>query len=225
MKRIFFVHGFGVRKDARGMFPEIENFLQEKNSDLCCFYTDLNNFSNNGKDTFLLPLGAQLKNLESTLKENFDCKDQNVLIAHSQWCVVSSLLKWYHFNKVIFLAPPSNNDFDKLLDNMKKRPGAQINLDWESIFPRSDGSKTYIPKEYWDERKKLNYLSLYNEFSNQQKVTIIQAIQDELIDNTHLQKENIYADIFSIDGNHNFDWADRPTLLSTIDKTLEFIEK
>lgn len=46
MKKIIFVHGFGVLKDARGMFSEIESCLKEENYE--CVLFNLNDLSPEG---------------------------------------------------------------------------------------------------------------------------------------------------------------------------------
>ena len=55
-------------------------------------YTELNHICENGKDTKVLPFSEQKKLLEEKIK--FAEKDDlNVIIAHSQGCVISSLLQ------------------------------------------------------------------------------------------------------------------------------------
>lgn len=219
-KNIFFVHGFWVRKDARWMFPDIENYFSQRDWDYNFFYTDLNDFSKDGKDTFLKPLSEQAEILKNTLDENCENAEENIIIAHSQWCVVVSLLETSGFSKIIFLAPPTNNDIDKTISNFEKRTWTIIDKQWISTLMRSDGNKTFVPAKYWDDRESLNYKELYKNISKIHAISVIFASQDEIIENTALDNLGNF-DISSIDGNHNFEWKSRRFLVTEIFKILK----
>ncbi len=208
-KKIIFVHGFGVKKDARGIFTDIEkSFLNDGNfKNVECIFTDLNIILENG-DLFLNPIEMQISILQKVYEQEKE-NSEIYIIAHSQGCVITSLCDFQNLQKVFFLAPPTNNDLDKTIERMKKRPGTIINLDSESIVVRADGSKTIIPASYWQSRKKINYLDCYKNFSEKigkDKLKIILANQDEIVENgeiTILELEK-FGEIIKVEGDHNF---------------------
>lgn len=220
MKNIFFIHGFWVRKDARGMFPDIQRYISQNIGVYNFFYTDLNDFSEDGKDTFLKPLSKQAKIMSRTIEKNTHKQGQNIIISHSQWCVVASLLDLENVSKIIFLAPPTNNDLEITIQNFQAREGTKINKEWMSILVRSDWNKTFVPEEYWQERSEYSYKRLYKNMKRVFSVSVIFAAQDEILKNDAL--ENIeWFDIHTISWNHNFDGVDRKYLVEYIWKILQ----
>lgn len=217
MINIFFVHGFWVQKDSRGMFPQIEEYLKDIFSDIRFEYTELNNTHENRRDTIVLPFSHQHKLLQEKVYQAKK-QDINIIIAHSQWCVISSLLKDISaLSFGIFLAPPSESDFSALLKRMSERPWSFIDTEKESALRRSDGTYSYIPKEYFQEREKLNYNQLYTDFCEKVPTYLIQAQNDEIIDTSKIE-DNVFKQSFLIWWNHNFDdtQQNREFLLETL---------
>lgn len=197
--KIIFIHGFGVRKDARGMFTAIASKLP----DFECILTDLNEVDEGG-NTHLKPLRSQAEIIRNIYKK--EREDSRIyLIAHSQGCVVSALADLPPVEKVFLLAPPTNNDLDKTINTFKNRPGTNIDLDGISTLMRRDGTKTFVPKEYWKERRLVNYLEEYERFSKSNNLVIILARQDEVVSNKNKQELQKLGQLIEIDGNHNFD--------------------
>ncbi len=206
-RKVIFIHGFGVKKDARGIFTDIQkNFSEDENfKDIKFIFTDLNMIHENG-DLFLNPLDTQAEIIQKV----YDSEKENseiTLICHSQGCVVASLMKLDNVKKIFLLAPPTNNDLQRSIDRMRKRPGTIINLEDESVVVRSDGSKTSIPASYWENRKDLVYLNCYNSFSKnfkKENIKIILANQDEIVANDAVDSLEKIGEVFKIDGDHNF---------------------
>jgi len=204
MITIYFVHGFWVQKDSRGMFPEIEKYLKNIFSDIQFEYTELNHICENGTDTKVLAFSQQAWILDEKLERSKEA-NFNIIIAHSQGCVISSLLiNRKNISLGIFLAPPSENDFSALLERMGKRPGSFIDVLWESILRRSDGSMSYIPAEYFSERSWIDYEEMYTYFRKNIPSYLIQAKDDEIIQSDNISKL-WYKETFLIWWNHNFD--------------------
>lgn len=201
------------------MFTDIESYLLEQSEEYNFFYTDLNDFCEDGKDTFLKPLSEQAEILGRVIKDNMSNLNENIIIAHSQWCIVTALLKPDNISKIVFLAPPTNNDIDKTIKNFETRPGTDINKQGVSILMRSDGNKTFVPAKYWKERQQYHYENLYRDLKDTSRVSVIFAAQDELIKNDALESIKWY-EIQTIDGNHNFDGESRKTLVKYIWKLL-----
>jgi esterase/lipase len=212
-KKIFFIHGFGVRKDARGMFTDIANALP----DFECILTDLNIVDENG-NTHLNPLGTQANIIREVFEKSGG--DEIYIIAHSQGCVVAALADLPNIKKVFLLAPPTNNDLDKTLNNFRKRLGTEIDLEGQSTLMRADGSKTFVPKEYWEERVKINYLEEYKKLSEKNNLIIILASEDEVVDNSSKEDLKILGVVDEVVANHNFEGSARLKLVETIQKYL-----
>lgn len=212
-KKIIFIHGFGVRKDARGMFTDIVNALPEFE----CILTDLNVVDENG-NTHLNPLGTQAKIIREVFEK--EGGDEVYIIAHSQGCVVAALADLPNAKKVFLLAPPTNNDLDKTINNFKKRPGTEIDLEGQSTLMRADGSKTFVSKEYWEERKKINYLEEYKKLSEKNNLVIILASEDEVVDNSSKDDLKNLGVLDEVVANHNFEGSGRVQLVETIQKYL-----
>lgn len=203
--KIIFVHGFGVKKDARGMFTDIKKSLSDdkKLKDVECILIDLNVV--NGDNIYLNPLSVQAEILSKVYAEENteDCKID--LICHSQGCVVASIANLPKIRKVFLLAPPTNNDIQRTINSFKERPGTKIDLKGESILTRKDGSTTIVPREYWSDRKELNYLNEYFTLSQSNKIIVILGKQDKTVSNEDIEKTLNNSIIEKIDGNHNFD--------------------
>lgn len=207
MQKIIFVHGFGVKKDARGIFTDIQkSFAEDKNFENIKFiFTDLNIIQKNG-DLIL----NTLENQAEIMQKVYDREKENseiYIVAHSQGCVVATLCNLESLKKTFFLAPPTNNDLQKSIDRMKQRSGTIINLETDSIVERADGSKTIIPASYWKSREKLFYLDCYKNFSEKvgkENLEIILAKQDEIVSNDKILELEKMGDVIEIDGDHNF---------------------
>lgn len=117
------------------------------------------------------------------------------------------------------MAPPSNNDLEKSIQKFKEKTGTAINLEGDSILVRRDGSKTIVPKEYWQGRENLDYLKLYKDFSRRQKVVTIMAKDDQVVANDYKEEFKKFGEIIWVEGNHNFD-GQRDKLAETIKANL-----
>jgi peptide deformylase len=227
-RKIIFVHGFGVRKDARGIFTDLEKSFQSdvefKNVEFVL--TDLNTIREGDNNIYLNPLEKQKEILEKVFLENSPKQAQTskeaddlYIVAHSQGCVVTCLANLPIVTKVFFLAPPSNNDLEKSIQKFKEKTGTAINLEGDSILVRRDGSKTIVPKEYWQGRENLDYLKLYKDFSRRQKVVTIMAKADQVVANDCKEEFEKFGKIIWVKGNHNFD-GQRDKLAETIKANL-----
>ncbi len=217
--KIIFVHGFGVKKDARGMFTQIIESLkkEEKLKDTEFITVDLNDVKDT--DIYLNSLSKQAEILKNTYNREYfgDCVFD--LICHSQGCVVASIAKLEKIRNVFFIAPPTNNDIQKTINSFKKRSGTKIDLLNESILMRKDGSRTFVPKGYWEDRKNLNYLDEYQTFSKINNIIVILGNQDETISNEAIEKSLRKITLIKIDGDHNFEGESRLNLIATIKKS------
>jgi hypothetical protein len=227
--KVIFIHGFGVSKGARGIFTDIEKYIPQNEY----IYTDLNIVENNdGKENITInTVNEQVeiikkvvgKEIETNINTNY------IFICHSLGCVIFSILYEKFLVgffasqkipltsiKVILLAPPVNNDLEKTFDRYRQKPENILDLNGLSKLFRRDGSITFIPKEFWESRKNINFLETYKKIKTLNPKIII-ARQDEVIENSeeNLNTLKYVGEVISIDGNHNFD-KERENLAKTI---------
>lgn len=217
--KILFVHGFGVKKDARGMFSEMRDSF-ERDTNIACTLVDLNTVENGSNDIYLNPLSKQEEILKQVYGELASDDSTIDLICHSQGCVVGSMAKLPNIRQVFLLAPPTDNDVEKTIHSFLERDGTKIDLMGESILMRKDGSRTFVPKEYWDEREGLDYITEYTALSKRDKVTVILGKQDEVVSNEKIAESLPDATVIIIDGNHNFEGPSRQELIEVIKNNL-----
>lgn len=222
-KVVLFVHGFGVKKDARGIFTDIAQALKADPSqrDFTSILFDMNEVAEGSNNIRLNSLPVQVQKLREQYAAVRKSGATSVhIISHSQGCVVTALANLPEIEKVILLAPPTNNDMEKTIHTFKNRPGTIINTDGDSVLMRKDGSTTTVPKEYWESRKELNYLELYAKLALHNRITTIIARQDEIVSNSAVNELAQFSEIITIDGDHNFTNEYRIPLINEIKKLL-----
>ena len=211
---VIFSHGFGVKKDSRGMFSDIVSSLGDG---IECVLFDYNIVDESANTITIRPFGEQKNILENIINET-KTKNPNAvidIIAHSQGCIITGLVNPTGIHKVILLAPPFDLKMQKLIELFKQRPGTEINFDGVSKLARNDGTVSIVYKDFWQEAKNINPVDVYSNLASSNDVTMVNANQDEILDkNNYVEIKN--AEIINIDGNHNFNGEYRNTLLETI---------
>lgn len=215
---IIFSHGFGTRKDDRGLLTDIADGFSGTQS-ILFDYNGVNE-TENTLTVRLLSEQARMLNavIEKALLENSDATID--IISHSQGCLAVALAKPTGIRKTIFIAPSLDKDTEHLINMFKARPDTEINLSGISKLARKDGTVTLVPAEFWVERKQFDPISLYNELSSKTELIIINAKQDEIHDNTNTQGLDKKIEILDIDGNHQFSGEARKVLIDKIRKLL-----
>lgn len=217
MHKIIFIHGFGVTKNARGLFTDIAKAFEEKGIE--CILTDLNVVDESGNIT-LNTISKQVEIIQKVFQENYREGDTLDLICHSQGCVVGAIADLPHIRKVILMTPPTNNDVQKTLEFFKSRPDTVINLEGDSYMTRADGTRTIAHKEYWQDRQGMNYLDEYKNLAQHNNVTTIIANQDEVVDNSAAEELAKTTNLIHLNGDHNLTGESRKGLISILQKTL-----
>ena len=213
MHKIIFIHGFGVTKNARGLFTDIASVFEEGRVE--CILTDLNVVDGSGNIT-LNTISKQAEIIQRVFQENYREGDVVDLICHSQGCVVGAVADLPHIRKVILMTPPTNNDVQKTLEFFKSRPDTVINLEGDSYMTRADGTRTIAHKEYWQDRQGMNYLDEYKNLAQHNNVTTIIANQDEVVDNSAIEELKKDTCVVYIDADHNFTGETRKALIERL---------
>lgn len=208
---IVYSHGFGVRKDDRGLFADIATALPE--ADHIMF--DYNVIDEQANTLTVSPLQAQVQKLREQLS-HIDSDAIVDVIAHSQGCVVAALAKPQNVRKILCLAPPDNVDVDRLINFFGSREGSDIDLEGQSRIPRRDGSTTIIPAAYWQGLDRLDVIRLYNRLPDLAQVKFLIANEDEVLGMTNFDKTDERIDLVQVSGSHDFTNEDRQHLVNLV---------
>ncbi len=221
MKNHFCVysHGFGVRKDDRGLFSDIAKAFP----DFEHVMFDYNEFDESSNTLIARPLDQQANILSQQIEAVRQEDPEAVIdiIAHSQGCVVASLAKPSKIRRIIFLAPPAQFLGLEKQDINSLRPNTVTDEDGTIHMPRRDGSTTIIKDDYWKSCEGIRPIELYNTLGNLTDLTIITATKDKVLANTDFSGLMESIRIIEQEANHDFTGEYRELLLEQITKVLQ----
>jgi hypothetical protein len=204
---VIFSHGFGVRRDSRGMFDELAELLKDDCLVVQFDYVDINEDGSTTAYSF----SEQAEKLREVIKyvgKRFNPKEVNI-VAHSQGCIIAGLVSPSSLDKAVLIAGP--------------RKGTKIKEKGISKIERSDGSITLVPPQYWREVSKVNPAELYLKLAKKSKVYFIRALQDQMVtgEDYSLLRENKDIDYLELQGNHDFEGKDRKSFLAKVTRILK----
>lgn len=216
---VLYSHGFGVRKDDRGLFTDIANSIEDAEH----IMFDYNEFETSSNTLTVTPLHRQAEILKSQY-DNLRRQNPDAiidLICHSQGCVVAGLASLDGIRKTILLAPPTRFlGSEEKIKQMSERDGTIIE-DGVVSYPRRDGTTTIIKQDYWQSRDKISDpVGLFNELAEKSEVTIIKALQDEVLGDTNYSTLSTKATLIEQEANHDFTDTGRETLVNTVRTTV-----
>ncbi len=222
-KAIFFSHGFGVNRNARGLFTDIENTVKQE---FLCIRFDYNQILDNGDmiiDSYSNMANTFLKVMDYI--EDTYSVNRRYIIAHSLGCTIVAIAMPKNIEHAILLAPPIYPPYNEWLSYFGKRDGTKINPNGISILVRSDGKKSLITKGCLDDAKKIIPIEKYKTLSETTKLSFIKPADDILV-------KDSYNEIYSINnvrvieqkGDHDFSNTARQELLLNIKHLLQIDE-
>jgi len=200
---VIFSHGFGVHKDDNGLFSDISQILQEVQS----IMFDYNEVDEKNNTLTVKPFSKQVEILKSIISEQKQIHPNAAidLICHSQGCIVAALTRATGIRKVFLLSPLMDKGIERTIARYEKNPETIINLNGISKLPRSDGSISLVPAEYWQERKiEVPPIDLYNKLSEISEVIIIKPLQDTILGETSFAGRDEKIVVIELNGDHNF---------------------
>lgn len=207
--KIIFSHGFGVKKDSRGMFTDIAEAL----SDYSCDLFDYNEVLAGG-DVRVRPLSEQVEILNGHIAASVE--EKIMLICHSQGCVVAGLADTARIGKVILLAPPTEISVKRFMRKFGSREGVRQEASGALLIPRSDGTTTYISQSYLAELDAVEEpLECYQRLAVKHDVTIIRATADNILGMTSFGSLSGVR-LIDIDADHDFTGNARRELIERI---------
>lgn len=216
---VIFSHGFGVRKEDRGLFTAISKALPDAKSILF----DYNPINEKANTLTAKPLNEQMRKLRKVINTARAEHPGAVidLVCHSQGCVVAALLKPRGMRKVIMLTPPDDVSETTVARQLGTRRSEAIDVTVRTRLLRSDGSTTVVHPEYWQSLEGIAPVKLYNRLARFTALRIINAKQDEVLDNVSFEGIDPGISMVTLEGNHNFeDEESRKRLLYILQKEL-----
>jgi hypothetical protein len=101
------------------------------------------------------------------------------------------------------------------MDFFSKHTGASKNRWGKSVFPRKDGSKTIVPREYWDDMATLRPQRSYDEFCKKTSTNVIYAKNDEVLNAVSPDKikSKFVRQSYILSGDHAFSSKEDRTLM------------
>jgi hypothetical protein len=200
---IIYSHGFGVRKDDRGLFTAIARAVPDAES-ILFHYNPINESSNT---LTAQPLSAQVQKLRkviNTARAEYPGATIDV-VCHSQGCVIAALLKPRGIRKVIMLTPPDEVSEEVLVRQLSSLSDTAIDVTARTRLPRADGSTTVIHPEYWQSLAGVEPVALYNRLARFTTLRIINARNDEVLGSVNFEGLDSGISNVTLDGGHNFD--------------------
>lgn len=210
---IVFSHGFGVRKDDRGLLSDIAQALPEVESILFDYFA----VNETDKTITICPFSAQSEMLNQVVDKARATSPAAVidLICHSQGTIVAALAKPNGIRKAVLLAPVFDMELERSLARYRSK-GADINLNGISKLSPVDGLTRLVPPKYWQERKALKSFEEYKALARKTSVVAIEAKQDEILPKVDLSELDPSIRLISLDGNHGFSGLARGPLIKVI---------
>lgn len=214
---VIMLHGFGVKRDSRGMFTDIENKLIDE---VLVVRPDLSNPSE--KLTQVVPISKQVERLAAVVsyiinKHNIT---KYIFLGHSQGCLV--VAKYMPKDSQVFLlAPPIEAPYERFIKTPGwSRRGSVLKLNGESRLIRSDGSQTLVEPAFWTDFQTITDTThLYISLVAKNKVRIIFAGEDNVLGKETPPKS---LDTEVIDGaDHDFSGSAREVLIDRLLKQIE----
>jgi hypothetical protein len=173
---IFFVHGFGVRRDSRELFADIAPACPY---DLCVT-ADFCDPGHGG--IHAVPFSVQKSRLSVMVEytENRFRPRRLLFIGHLQGSIVISLYR-PHGSRVLLLAPPVDSPYEKFISTPGwSRPGSLLNTAAASRLVRSDGIVDVDP-DFWSEFMEVDAASIYQQLERDNEVFIVFAGAGEVL--------------------------------------------
>ena len=213
---VVFSHGFGVRKDARGMFTDIAAGLPYVPVLFDYNTIDVHN------NTHVPPLTDQAHTLQDVLARTRQANPHATidLIAHSQGCIVAGLAKPQGLRKIVLLAPPKTLSAQRIIDLFGTREGTVINQQGVSKLARRDGTTTILSAAYWQSLATTDPQQLYNGLAARAPTTVVVADRDEVLGEHTFNRLSPAVTVRHLAANHDFAGPARSKLITLIRQEL-----
>ena len=217
-RMVVFSHGFGVRRDARGMFTDIVENLPEGFGFVLFEYN-----MPEGDKLRLTSLSDQVARLKWVIAwaRRQPGVESIAIVAHSKGCTVTALAQPDNVDGVIMLAPPLHVG-SGTRTMFTTRPGAVRQGDTWSI-PRSDGTTSLVDEAVFEEMATVDGEKVVIDYAQIQPLHVVAAGDDRILPNQDYSRVAAYpgATLDVINGaSHDFADAARQPLVRLVSKYL-----
>lgn len=216
-------HGFGVKRDDRGFFPDAVSLVP--GAEIIMF--DYNAIEEGGRVVRASPFTEQVIKLREVLEEAREKNPDAVIdiVSHSQGAIAIGLLSAVDVKgvkKIIMAAPPYTLSGTRIINRFKNNPETKIDFTGTSALGRGDGTISLVGERFWQELEMLRPVELYNYLAGSAQITHINANQDEVfgVSETSLLSKKIK--ILNIDSDHMFTGKYRQNLKELIRDLLSY---
>jgi pimeloyl-ACP methyl ester carboxylesterase len=209
---VVFSHGFGVKRDSRGMFSEIVSNLPDGLGYILFDYNFIE-----GDHVYLRDYTEQVQILSSVIELARKHAEQVSIVGHSMGSITVALLAETDFRSVVLLAPPVAHS-----KNGVSKWEAYVGAEWygDNLYvPRRDDTITVFPRKFFEQIPTIDTLHTIIVYAKLRPIVVVEAIEEDVLSGVeNYQKlgavENI--ELIKIHGNHNFDGGDRDGLVDLI---------
>ncbi len=199
---LVFSHGFGVRKDSRGLFTDIAAAFPRAKAVVFDYHIE----NPDEKATLVRSLTEQAKVLHEAIEKAKQAHPEDIidLICHSQGCLTAAMLKPEGIRKTVLLAPPARVRAERMIKRFEERHGSELNFEGTSWLRRKNGGLMIFPSQYWRDLRNVEPIRLYNEFAFETELAIVRARQDEILADADFNELTDSITVMGVDGDHNF---------------------
>jgi hypothetical protein len=216
---IIFSHGFGVRKDAKGLFTAIARAVPDAEN-ILFHYNPINDKSNTLTAKTLPEQVQKLRKVINTARAEYPGAVID-LVCHAQGCVVAGILKPRGIRKVIMLTPPDKMSQATLIEQLESRAEITIDPNVKTRVPLSDGGTIVVHPEYWQSLDGVEPVKLYNRLAKFTALRIINARNDDVLGPVSFEGIDPNISFVTLDGDHNFEEEEsRARILHILQKEL-----
>ena len=207
---LIFVHGFGVKRDSRGMFTEIEASLANTMLSVRAEFSEV--FPDSCNALAFSIQRQRLGIITDYVQDKLNI-DKFIYIGHSQGCLTIGL-EQPRDSQIILLAPPVESPFEAFIRTPGWcQRGSQLDIQGYSRLQRSDLVINVNPI-FWDEFKQIDAKSTYSILNQQNEVTMIFGGNDDVLGKqAYLPEIKAYT---IEDADHDFTGCSRNELLRII---------
>jgi len=215
---VVFSHGFGVRRDARGMFTDIAESLPNGFGFVLFEY----NMPEGDKLrlTSLSDQVARLKQVIAWARQQPGVESISI-VAHSKGCTVTALAQPDNVGSVIMLTPPLHVG-SGTMTMFTTRPGAVRDGDTWSI-PRSDGTTSLVDQAVFDEMATVNGENVVIDYAEKRPLHVVAAGDDRILPNQDYSRvaacPGVTLDVIPV-ASHDFAGAARQPLVHLVTQYL-----
>lgn len=217
---VVFSHGFGVRRDARGMFTDIAAGLPGGWGYVLFDYDSFDVTTNQQK---VVGFSTRVQTLQAVIDwtRRQAGVEQVHAVGHSMGTLALADLAPASMGKIVLLAPPLSLGL-RFAELYIKRPGAEHEGKTWSI-PRSDGTTTLVDDDALAELVSIDAEGELAKLGVLQQYTIVIAGADEIIPDEDYTELIVMPNVTMIGvdrANHDFSGEARPKLVDSVVKLL-----